>query len=118
MFMYSIYDLFLLEGHTCIFDPELHPPEVQQHLCVSLVDVLDWLVSGRVISYTDSSDDGLQTGQRKRDSPAGQYWLFVGDLLFCSFKKPLKFINYFLLTVHRPTVLLHMIFFDNIDTFP
>lgn len=74
--------LFPFKGHTCVFAPEIHPPEVQQLLRVSVVGVLDRLVSGLVVSHDDSSDHGVQTGQRKRDSLAGQWWLLVGDLLF------------------------------------
>lgn len=107
--VYTFTICFPFIGHIDIFDPEIVPSEVQQLLCVSLVGVLYRLVSAFVVPNADSNYHGLQTGPKKRDLLAGQWWLLVGDMLFCSFR---KFENYCLLPVH--TVMMHVLFFENI----
>ena len=61
VFIYWFY-IFILIGNTCIFAPEIHPPEIQQLLCVPFMGILDRLVFGHVICYSDSSHYDLQTG--------------------------------------------------------
>lgn len=48
-----------IEGHPGVFAAEIHPPEVQQHVCVSLVGLLFGLVPGYVLALDDPTQHGL-----------------------------------------------------------